>query len=223
MSVLARVSWLLMGLVFLTLSGVSIGILDLSGQPEETPVAVVPSSTPPPTTAPPTTAPPTPTPTPTPTPSPEPTSPPPPPPAAPVRTLSPLERMRLEVPRLGISLPLTHGNVQRDVINGATPEWVALLYPSTNVPGTGGNSFVYAHARTGMFLSLWEAQVGDEVRVITGDGSVLRYQVTQVVPEVAGDDYSWLDPSGQERLTLQTSTGPSSAYPRFIVVAVRVG
>jgi len=133
-----------------------------------------------------------------------------------------LDQLRITVPRLGIDLPLALGDVQRDVVLGRTPEDVALLFPTTNVPGTGGNSYIYAHARNAMFLELWNVKLGDRVRISGADGMHFDYAVTRIVPRVDPADTSWLDPTGPERITLQTSTGPTSAYPRFIAVAERV-
>lgn len=133
-----------------------------------------------------------------------------------------LDRLRISLPRLGIDLPLALGDVQRDTVLGRTPEDVALLFPSTNVPGTGGNSYIYAHARNAMFLELWNVQLGDRVRISGPDGIHFDYVITRIVPRVDPADTSWLDPTGPERITLQTSTGPTSAYPRFIAVAARL-
>jgi LPXTG-site transpeptidase (sortase) family protein len=147
-----------------------------------------------------------------------------PPAAGPVSSRPPLvlEQLRISLPRLGIDLPLALGDIDRDVRRGATPENVALLFPTTNVPGVGGNSYIYAHARNSMFLKLWDVKVGDRVR-ITGPGATrFDYAITRIAPAVDPADTSWLDPTGTERLTLQTSTGPTAAYPRFIAVADRV-
>ncbi len=133
-----------------------------------------------------------------------------------------LEQLRISLPRLGIDLPLALGDIERDVRLGATPENVALLFPATNVPGVGGNSYIYAHARNSMFLKLWDVKVGDRVRITGPDGTRFDYAVTRVAARVDPADTTWLDPNGPERLTLQTSTGPTSAYPRFIAVAERV-
>ena len=46
--------------------------------------------------------------------------------------------------------------------------------------------------------------------------------ITQILPRVDPADTSWLDPNGSERLTLQTSTGPTGLQPRFIAVAQRL-
>jgi len=143
-------------------------------------------------------------------------------PASSSRPTIALDQLRISVPRLGIDLPLALGDLQRDVVRGATPEDVALLFPTTNVPGTGGNSYIYAHARNAMFLQLWNVKLGDRVRISGSDGTRFDYVITRVEPRVDPADTSWLDPTGPERLTLQTSTGPTSAYPRFIAVAERV-
>ena len=136
-----------------------------------------------------------------------------------------VDGMRIRIPRLGIDLPLQEGDVARDVPNGgsqgATPEGAAFHFPGTAVPGTGGNSFIYAHARLGMFLTLWQAMVGDEVQIVTKGGTSLIYKVSEIHSSVPSTDVSWVQPTPDERLTLQTSTGPTPAYPRFIVVATR--
>jgi sortase (surface protein transpeptidase) len=123
------------------------------------------------------------------------------------------------MPRLGIDLPIAEGDVQRDVVIQRTPENFAFHFPGTAIPGTLGNSYIYAHARQGMFLSLWNARVGDNVSITTPGGDELKFLVTEVHPRVPPADTSWLQPTGDERLTLQTSTGPNRDDPRFVVVA----
>lgn len=135
--------------------------------------------------------------------------------------------LRVLVPRLAIDLPLEVGDIGRDVprpgFAGATPEQVALVYPGSRTPGDGGNTYIYAHARAGMFLALWNAKAGDLVVVARADGSVVRsYHVALIVPRVDPADTQWLNPQGVERITLQTSTGPRPEDPRFIVVAYPV-
>ena len=126
---------------------------------------------------------------------------------------------RIQIPRLGIDLPIDEGDVARDTVEQQTPEGYAFHLPGTAIPSAGGNSYLYAHARRGMFLSLWDAKVGDVVWLSTPDGRALKYVVTEVHPRVAPDDVSWVRPTKSERLTLQTSTGPNRTDPRFVVVA----
>ncbi len=126
---------------------------------------------------------------------------------------------RVQIPRLGIDLAIIEGDIERDTVQQKTPEDYAFHLPGTAIPGAGANTYIYAHARRGMFLALWNAQVGDVVWISTPDGRALRYVVTEVHPRVAPTDTAWAAPSPPERLTLQTSTGPDPADPRFVVVA----
>ncbi|MDE3193621.1 MAG: sortase [Chloroflexota bacterium] len=126
---------------------------------------------------------------------------------------------RVKVPRLAIDLPIAEGDVQRDIDRQKTPEGYAFHLPGTSIPGTPGNAYLYSHARIGMFLALWNAEVGDDVIVTTPDGRTLRYVVTQVMPAVPPDDVSVAQETPDERLTLQTSTGPVPQDPRSVVIA----
>jgi LPXTG-site transpeptidase (sortase) family protein len=140
--------------------------------------------------------------------------------ATPVPTVGPIpDGYRIELPRLGIDLPIAEGDIERDVVVQKTPENYAFHFPGTAIPGTVGNSYIYAHARRGMFLTLWNARVGDQVSITTPAGVQLKFVVTEVHPRVPPADTSWLQPSGDERLTLQTSTGPNREDPRFVVIA----
>ncbi len=127
---------------------------------------------------------------------------------------------RVKMPRLGIDMQIAEGDLQRDTVRLETPNDLAFHLPGTGIPGAGANSYIYAHARQGMFLTLWNARVGDEVLIITPDGRQLRYLVSEVQPRVDPSDVSWAAPSNTERLTLQTSTGPNPNDPRFVVVAL---
>ncbi len=123
------------------------------------------------------------------------------------------------MPRLGIDLPIAEGDLYRDTVEQQTPENFAFHFPGTAIPGVVGNSYLYAHARRGMFLALWNARVGDQVTITTPAGAALKFVVTEVHPRVPPADTSWLQPAGDERLTLQTSTGPNPTDPRFVVIA----
>jgi sortase (surface protein transpeptidase) len=138
----------------------------------------------------------------------------------PVPTIGPIpDGYRVQLPRLGIDLPIAEGDIEQDVVRQQTPEGFAFHFPGTAIPGTFGNSYLYAHARRGMFLSLWNARIGDQVTITTPAGAELKFVVTEVHPRVPPDETRWLQPSGDERLTLQTSTGPNGHDPRFVVIA----
>ena len=126
---------------------------------------------------------------------------------------------RVALPRLAIDLPIAEGDLDRDATQQRTPEGYAFHYPRSGLPGDAVNCYLYAHARTGMFLSLWNTRLGDEVLITRPDGGVLRYVVTEIHPRVPPDDLSWAEPTPPARLTLQTSTGPHPGDPRFIVIA----
>lgn len=127
---------------------------------------------------------------------------------------------RLQIPRLSIDLPIAEGDIVRDIDQQRTPEGYAFHLTGTAIPGEGSNSYFYAHARVGMFLTLWNAKLGDEIFISTPDLRLLKYVVSEVNPKVPPTDTSVAQPTATERLTLQTSTGPRPDDPRFVVVAV---
>ncbi|MCJ7712676.1 MAG: sortase [Chloroflexi bacterium] len=96
----------------------------------------------------------------------------------------------------------------------------AAHYPGTGWPGGGSNIYLYGHAQTGMFLSLWDAKVGDEVFLDLKDDTTRRYLVTKVEPKAPWNAMEYVAPTSTEQLTLQTSTSYHPTSPRFIVIAV---
>ena len=100
--------------------------------------------------------------------------------SAPVATPAPAipDGYRIKIARLLIDLPIAEGDIERDAVRQETPENVALHLPGTSIPGDGSNTYLYAHARSGMFLSLWNARDGDEVVIVTPSGRALRYVVS---------------------------------------------
>src|SRR5687767_1108195 len=77
---------------------------------------------------------------------------------------------RVKIARLAIDLPIAEGDIERDTVRQQTPDNFAFHFPGTAIPGDAGNTYIYAHARRGMFLSLWSARVGDEVLIVTPEG-----------------------------------------------------
>ncbi|HEV8696665.1 MAG TPA: hypothetical protein VGQ89_03150 [Candidatus Limnocylindrales bacterium] len=127
-------------------------------------------------------------------------SPTPPPPADRVAT-------RVRIKGLGIDLPVVKGNAGYPYCN------VAMYLSALSQPGFGKATYLYAHAREGMFLPLLEtkarAQRGQIVEVWTSDDMVFRYEIVEVVRHVPYDE--GLDrpaAATTEELWLQTSEGP---------------
>jgi LPXTG-site transpeptidase (sortase) family protein len=128
------------------------------------------------------------------------------------KTATKAKRIRIE--RLGIDQKIVEG----DGIDA--PIGKAAHFPGTGWPYGGTNIYIYGHARTGMFIKLWEARKGDEVVLDLVDGTSRTYVVTKVLPTVPWDAVQYLDPTPTEQLTLQTSTSYYATAPRFIVIAV---
>jgi LPXTG-site transpeptidase (sortase) family protein len=138
------------------------------------------------------------------------------PPAIAEDPLPVLPATRVSVPRLGIDLPIVEGD------GVSVPEDAAAHYPGTAWPDQGSNMYVYAHAREGRFLELWDVRTGDIVDVDKADGEIAQYRVSQVLPLVAYDDLDMLAPTDHEILTLQTCLSYDETAPRFVVIAERV-
>ncbi len=127
------------------------------------------------------------------------------------------------------------------------PEDAAYILSGSSEPGRGTNSYIFAHAREGLFHTLWNVQLGASVKIRMSDGAVLAYRVTEIHPNVACDDPNadprlnpgpgdlplaldiakGCDEGGfwtsqdvdHERLTLQTSQGYNRNWGEFVVVA----
>ena len=120
---------------------------------------------------------------------------------------------RIRIDRLGIDLRIVEGDGLEAPMNKAAH------YPGTGWPGGGVNIYLYAHAQTGMFLSLWDAKVGDEVLLDLADGTTRLYVVTDVPGKVPWNALQYVAATPPERLTLQTSTSYTATAPRFVVIA----
>ena len=122
--------------------------------------------------------------------------------------------VRIEVPRLGIDMPIVEG----DGVNA--PDAEVAHFPGTAWPGAGSNTYLYAHARKGVFLSLWEVVEGDRIVLTLASGDIACYQVDRINRATPWNDLSVLLPTDHEQLTLQTSTSYTPTAPRFLVVAL---
>ena len=131
---------------------------------------------------------------------------------------------RIVIRRLDIDLPIV---LQTDY----NPDYplcdVAMYFPDPpfGQPGQGRATYIYAHAREGMFLPLLlqsqrndgERMYGMTVEVYTSDSWRYLYTIT----EVRRHTRSLLDAMNTttERLWMQTSEGPNGTIPKLQVVA----
>ncbi len=129
---------------------------------------------------------------------------------------------RVIISALGIDLPI----VLQKARQGTYPLCnVALYLPELGQPGEGIATYIYAHARVGMFLPLLTASrvnsgagmIGDIVQVYTSDNYLFRYRIAEVNRHTL--DLTEAFKTTTERLFLQTSEGPHGTVPKLQVVA----
>ena len=128
---------------------------------------------------------------------------------------------RVVISTLNISLPVIRGS------NSYPKCRVAMYSPAVAQPREPGYTFIYAHARRGMFLPLltkFKASgaaglIGRVVKVYTSDNYVSYYKI--VSAKRTQDSFGGAYTLDRERLRLQTSTGPNYTYPKLIADAVR--
>jgi hypothetical protein len=130
---------------------------------------------------------------------------------------------RVQIPALRIDLP---------IIRQPDPAYpscnVAMYHEAFGPPGDPHGTYVYAHARKGMFLAMLDASKknngasmrGDIVYVYTSDDMLFLYEVTEVRRHVpATFNLIKLYDEGTGLLWLQTSEGPNHTYPKLMLKA----
>ncbi len=122
---------------------------------------------------------------------------------------------RIRIAALDIDLPIVKGPDGYPLCN------VAMYLKELHQPGQGKATYIYAHARDGMFLPLLEtkakAQLGMVVEVWTSDDYRFLYEVTDVRRDQRDlDDALGAD---TEQLWLQTSEGPKGTPGKTQIVA----
>lgn len=137
---------------------------------------------------------------------------------------------RVVIPSLGIDLPVVSGDVTVPDQGPADypPCDVALYMPTFRQPGQRGTTYLYAHARPGMFLPLLEASeqddgsslVGEQVDVYTSDDVRHTYEIRRVKRHALDLSLAQDIPARSQRLVLQTSEGPRGTVPKLQVLAV---
>jgi hypothetical protein len=146
---------------------------------------------------------------------------------SPSPSTAPADRVatRVVVPALRIDLPVVK------------PAGGANTYPVCDVamytkelsqPGLGGQTYIYAHARKGMFLALLDESlknrgrrmIGMLVQVYTSDDQLFLYEIVKVRPKVPKPvAYDDVFAATTEQLWLQTSEGPKGTPTVLQVIA----
>jgi hypothetical protein len=129
---------------------------------------------------------------------------------------------RIVIRRLDIDLPVM---LQTDNYGIFPLCDVALYQPLLGQPGQSRATYIYAHARVGMFLPLLRASEKDDgkkmlgmtVEVYTSDDWRFLYTITEVRRHTRDLDDAVATTT--ERLWMQTSEGPNGTVPKLQVVA----
>ncbi len=129
---------------------------------------------------------------------------------------------RVAIPSLRIDLPVVRPPNGYPLCN------VAMYIKELSQPREPGVTYIYAHAREGMFLPLLERSkvndgaslIGLKIRVWTSDSVLSTYEITRVRRHVTTLDGVFGITS--EQLWLQTSEGPRGTVAKLIVVARRL-
>jgi hypothetical protein len=133
---------------------------------------------------------------------------------------------RVVVPALDIDLPVIR---QPGGANAFPPCNVAMYLLQLHQPGQPGPTYLYAHARTGMFLPILDASKinngrrmkGMLVQVYTTDDQLYLYEVVEVRRHVTTLDAALADK--RESLWLQTSEGPVGTFEKTQLIALPLG
>jgi hypothetical protein len=128
---------------------------------------------------------------------------------------------RVVVSALGIDLPIV-----RPANDSQYPLCdVAMFIQALGQPGFGRATYLYAHARTGMFLPILDASkvnngaamLGMIVEIYTSDDQLYLYEISEVRRHQLDLDAAVA--ATTEQLWLQTSEGPKGTRPKTQVVA----
>ena len=129
---------------------------------------------------------------------------------------------RVVVPALGIDLPVIK---QPGTADSFPPCNVAMYITQLHQPGQAGATYLYAHARTGMFLPILNASlvnngksmIGMLIEVYTSDNMEFLYEAVAVRRHITDLDSAFA--TTDETLWLQTSEGPVGTVQKVQVIA----
>jgi hypothetical protein len=136
-------------------------------------------------------------------------------------TAVPSQASRIVVPSLDIDLAILPGDDKYPLCD------VAQFLGSYRQPGEPGTVYIYAHARSGMFLPLLEASERNDGRgmlrasvyVYTKDGHRYLYEIFRVKRHAVDLAIADEVEPGEQRLVMQTSEGPAGHRPKLQVAA----
>jgi LPXTG-site transpeptidase (sortase) family protein len=115
-----------------------------------------------------------------------------------------------------IDLPIVPAHVSNN--KWQTTQSGASYLLSSPIPGTQGNSVIYAHNWASLFGNLVNVKPGEKVVVAFSDGSKQTFTVNYT-QTVSPDQSTILAPSDDKRITLYTCTGWFDSK-RFVAVAI---
>ena len=140
---------------------------------------------------------------------------------------------RIEVPALGIDLPIVTSPPNEAFPLCNVAEYLSLDNKTLAYPGLPQTTYLYAHARKGMFLPLLtaslvsngDAMIGMWAVVYTDDNQRHIYEISEVIRGVSPSSPSLDRPSSAttDQLWLQTSEGPKESSTKLQVVAQPIG
>lgn len=115
--------------------------------------------------------------------------------------------VHIDIPSLGLSLDIINGTY-----NTRTKQWTlttdkvqyAVMTPPPN--NASGNTFLYGHYRTGVFATLHDMKLGDQVVITTDNSHTFTYQLASI-RVTDPTDTSVFSYTGKPILTIQTCTG----------------
>jgi len=136
---------------------------------------------------------------------------------------------RIVIAALRIDLPIVTTQTSFPLCDVA--QFLIVPEEKLGLPGQlGSSAYIYAHARTGMFLPLLTASltangdslIGDEVQVYTADDLVYTYVISKVKRH--SEDFSIASSiaADDQQLVLQTSEGPTPTLPKLQVAATYI-
>lgn len=122
---------------------------------------------------------------------------------------------RIRIPSVNIDLPIVPAEIKNNRWD-TTDEGASYLL-SSPVPGTTGNSIIYAHNWASLFSNLISVKPGSKVDIVFADKKTKIFTV-QATSAVSPDQSSILAQTKDKRITLYTCTGWFDSK-RFVVVA----